>query len=775
MKVNVSSALVDGVVTELSAAPKRINGKLLIPSEALALIGIEREDELTDYDSISEAHKLYDPMGLIFIDHSDDILSINREDNLNYMSRLANSICFKFPRAKMSGTYDPASESEREEFMIAGQFIADMIEARGYVAHPHLFANDDVFSALREIYISEDGSKECERLKAVVKYAYDKRKMYPELDESGNIKEPIESSGYGESEYDEGGRHSNSEAHASNCMHLAFAYQITGDTELARIAYHVCAAISERKHWGPGHFLNCAGAAGYAATVYDWLYNVWRELGLDTGVIKRGIYKQGLHHAYNSVIFDTCDFPSKKQGTGWRFKAKRDNWNAVCNGGIITAALCLMTEGADEALSEEEYLKVKELIGACLSSITQDGHVYNQYLPDGSYVESNSYWSYGTSRLFYAMAVLKSTIGTDLGMHDGCGLDKTCYYAMNSESAEFVGWNYHDGSLSQQDTSLFNMFATISGDHKLYAVRETHLSAGKSASLFDMLYCPRVLGIEAPALDDMPLDYYMEGIDAFTVRSGWEKGSLYAGMMGGVNAIGGSHNQIDSGSFVYHNLGKLWITDLGSDNYNMTKNKNGEGYFSNYELYRRNGEGANAISLHSLPYGQLMGKRGVMTDTYSSDTLSYCVIDNTAVYGKDTVKSAKRGMLLLDGRKTLVVADEIKFEKPDTAFWIANFESEKINADISDDGKACRLTHSTGEEITLSIVTEGAAFEKLSTYDFLLSGTHACEGEHSRDSYSRLVIRFENVTELTLSVVISENGYGSYKAHKPIDEWASLK
>ena len=49
--------------------------------------------------------------------------------------------------------------------------------------------------------------------------------------------------------------------------------------------------------------------------------------------------------------------------------------------------------------------------------------------------------------LFRGIGAIHSALGTDLGISHATGLDKTCYYAINSESAAFVGWNYHDGSL----------------------------------------------------------------------------------------------------------------------------------------------------------------------------------------------------------------------------------------------------------------------------------------------------------------------------------------
>jgi hypothetical protein len=507
--------------------------------------------------------------------------------------------------------------------------------------------------------------------------------------------------------------------------------------------------------------------------VYDWLYNVWKSLKLDTGLIRRGIYTQGLHHGYNSVIHDNCDFPSPKQGTGWRFKLKPDNWNSVCNSGMIIGSLCILNDGVDEVISEEEYAKVTELLGACITSTMQPQLVYTQYAPDGSYIESNSYWAYGTTNLMNSMAALYDSLGTDLGLHRGCGLDKTCYYAINTESAEFVGWNYHDGGMGAQDTSSFNQFALISGDYSLFSIRDNQLRSGKGVSLLDMLYHSSVRGVEAPELSALPLDYAMEGIDAFTVRSGWDKGSLFAGMIGGENPAGGSHNQLDSGAFVYHNLGKMWFTDLGSDYYNSVGIANGLGYFSNYALYRRNAEGNNCLCLTSLPFGQLMGKRGVMTDYRSSDSASYMIIDNTAVYGDDKVRSAKRGMLLTNDRRTLVIKDEVDFIGNESAFSTAHFESDKITPELSEDGRKATLTHSSGERIYLTLLGEGR-LEVMNCKDPLLSGTAPAEGEYSRDNYSRLVVRYENVKSINTALVIDTSEDTGIKENISVEMWKDL-
>ena len=771
LKLGVDSCLFNNEKKKLCHAPYKADGKTMIPTEALLLLGIESEGDFLPLESVKGFYKNENEMGLIFISDCECDVDLTVERDLTYMLSLANAFIFDIPRVKMSLSYAPATKEEIRGFNEVGNYVTDLLLARKN-ERPYVLGSKKIFDTLREIYNSKDGSYEYDCILKLLNIANNNKRHFPELKDDGSgFKTPFAKSGYGEDEYDVGGRHTNSETYAMHLRTFAFAYQITGDETYSRMAYFGALGIIERKHWGPGHFLNCSGAAGYLAVAYDWLVDSWKALGLDTRVVKKGIYTHGIHHGYNSVIYDNCDFPSPKQGTGWRFKCKPDNWNSVCNSGLVIASLCLLGDGPDEVITPELYEKVKIMIGASLSSITQDGLIYKQYAPDGSYVESNSYWDYGTSHLVRTMGALHSALGTDLGLHNGCGIDKTCYYALNSESADYVGWNYHDGHLSKQGSALFSVLATVNGDTMLYSLRQEHVRRGKGIEVEDMVFGARVKGITPPAIDSLSLDYAMTGIDAYAVRDGWAPGSLFAGMIGGENPSGGSHSQIDSGAFVYHNHGVMWFTDMGSDNYNLATNAAGHGYFSNYGLYRRNAEGNNSLCLKALPYGQKLSGRGVMREHSSSGNASYCIIDNASVYGDELVFEARRGMLLTNSRKTLIIKDELTFTKAQTAFWVGHYESDKITAELSDDGKSCIMTHKDGEKLSVHLVCDGAKFEIMDCYTFLLDGTETVEGEHSRENHRRLVVRLENVEKIDMSVVIGEYSGDAIPAMK---DWKNI-
>ena len=261
----------------------------------------------------------------------------------------------------------------------------------------------------------------------------------------------------------------------------------------------------------------------------------------------------------------------------------------------------------------------------------------------------------------------------------------------------------------------------------------------------------------------------MENIDGFTMRSGWERGSIFAGILGGENSIGGgTHMQIDAGTFVYHNHGHLWFTDLGADSYNIKG-----GYFGNDRLFRRNAEGNNTLFLPSLPYGQTPGGISSITEWKSSDAASYAIIDTTAVYGDKAVKAA-RGMLLTADRKTWVLRDEAEFKEAEDACWVANFESAKIKCEIAGNGKSCKMSYEDGAAINVHLYSDAdVRFEIISCYDFLLSGTRAFEGEYPRDKYSRLLIRCGGLKKFNLSVVVEPVGDAAQYA-LPTSEWKNI-
>ena len=260
--------------------------------------------------------------------------------------------------------------------------------------------------------------------------------------------------------------------------------------------------------------------------------------------------------------------------------------------------------------------------------------------------------------------------------------------------------------------------------------------------------------------DDLSLDYYMEGINAFVSRSDWDEGAMYTGIMGGANDVYGG--QLDSGNFIYRNKGIDWIIDLGSDKEDIYS------YYGAYRYrhYRNNADGQNVIIVNtaqdSVPYGQLESGNGVVTQTYSNEYGSYAIINNKSAYGS-AVSFASRGLLVTNDRKTVVVQDEVSFPKFHEVYWIVHTASDIF---IPEGGKVAYLTETDaeGNKITLraSIVSKGNySFTEEKTETGKLSQTYkkadyTSNGgvqPYSRDGIKRLVISAKNVLTFNIAVV----------------------
>lgn len=784
-------------LVNFTEAPFKSGNQVYIPTSTLEAFGlnptVSENIDGVECVSLSDVHAsvglyaVYSSMGLICLTESDDLSFDGLDVELIPVMKR-----FIFDSISTDLTNTNVFD------------VSDMIS----LDHPYLFANQTRFDELKAAY--ENPLTEpvlYSYLVSLVNAANNVYKGYANetAGEYTGMKRDFSEIAYVDAYgYDVGGRQGDSASHNERIAQLAFGYQITRNENLARLAYDYAVAIGKWEHWGPGHFLNCADASAPYAMAYDWLYDAWVDLGLDVKAIEEVIFTHSLLPAYYSIHDNGCPWYDPVVSTGWRFNTSSNNWNAVCSSGITLASLVVLgleTEGAGTLLDIEidgvynpeiesfagtsgtitrkdgktfntdqtgmnTYQDYAEyLINACMFGLANYGMV--QYAPDGSYIESNGYWSYGTNNFFEMVAALTSATGHDYGLLDCWGIDRTCYYAINTQSGDFLSWNYHDsGSVGAQDTSWFQYLGgeVALGDKALAGIRKRFLESGGGAvSRADAIYYMTDEEIGSFQMPD--IQYYMEGIDGYAIRDSWDKGSIFAGIMGNTNTLG--HGQIDSGAFVYYSNGTRWFCDVGTENYNSY---GFWGSSTRYTYYKMNAEGNNTLLLTSqqsdVPYGQTTGGFGYMTHTYDNEYGAYTIIDNTSVYG-GYADYAYRGMLFTNDRRTVVIQDEVRFGNPQSVAWVGHTMNDVI---LSVDGKTAYMYN--GEDVLKVTIIDGGQhdlkFEVRDTYDFLLdccvgptwSVDNGGQPEGDRSAYKRLVIQGHNITELKLAVVIEEVALG---------------
>lgn len=533
----------------------------------------------------------------------------------------------------------------------------------------------------------------------------------------------------------------------------------------------------------------------------------------------RGSWTSSSENKTLTLTINTSSFPWPiSSGSTAYYYNRTNNWNAVCTSGMILAALALIGEG-DAAIGD---LPLYTLSGKTFSKTTIDGkytvsathyikrwsqdteiryvHLSDvlgveeqydemcqwlinnnlatlemfgleQYIPDGSYIESATYWDYGTSSLFRTIAALESSCGTDYGLSAAWGLDKTAYFPYYVQSSDGQAWAYHDTSADAGvGTEVNGLYGAIIGDDTVTAYRKHLIAKGVTApSFYDTFrYDASVTEFNKSRLE---LDHYLDGIEGYVMRESWERGSIYAAFMGETNYVG--HGQVDSGAFVYYNNGTKWFMDIGTEDYNATGfgygtqtiQKN-ETYSSGNTMYYTNtAEGNNCLvsmDTTNTPFGQKWGKgvgaSGQIKSSGSNSNGGYSVLDQTSVYN---ASSASRGMLFTNGRRTVVIQDEITYKSSTASYWVGHL-SDAITITLKDEGKTAYLTDGT-TTIRCKIVDPNGAGYKFTVEDATVhhlantaANDYSSSGQNSWAAYQKLVISCAATTNLRLAVVIDE-------------------
>lgn len=678
------------------------------------------------------------------------------------------------------------------------QVYEDVKENTNNFERPYMMVRQSTFDYLYAAWTANPGDENYDanlktQMKQVVAEADRYYREYSNVDAMGNyigkkkaVTNPYATEENGYYGYDPyAGRLNQSSENTNKIMLLAMAYNVTRNVNYAKAAHDYMIDMGEWEHWGPGHFLNCADATTPYALAFDWLYNIFEELGYDTYQIAAYLYNRGVYEGYCSVIDEPNLYNRPSDSSG--FSGYTNNWNAVCTAGMTIGALALMPyaretkdENGNQKYTEAQLWdsrtkegkaayweeRVYKLLESNLWNLGYYG--LDVYYPDGSYPEGTGYWGYATNNVFRMSAALDYAAGDNYGYMDTWTMDQTSYFALYTEPSTV--WNYNDGPNTYAETCMFNYVAQYYGVQGLAAVRSVQIANGKPATVYDLLFYQPV------DLDDqveLSLDYHLKSIDGAVTRSTWEKDGIFAGMLGGGNSV--AHADVDSGNFLYEAGGVRWFVDLGSENYNVYNYFDMTGSYnpsnpSRFCYFRKNAEGNNVVFMTSMqsavPYGQDVGGGGKVTSFISNEYGSATIIDNTSAYGGYAI-SAKRGMLMTNDRTTVVYQDEITMNSMQRLVWSA---ISGIGPTILNGGRTAVFA-SAGRFLRVTLVSDNenlkfemVGCEKESDY-FLDStlptgseATYGGESQYARSNFSRLVIDAGLVMTFSVAVVIEYFG-----------------
>ena len=490
----------------------------------------------------------------------------------------------------------------------------------------------------------------------------------------------------------------------ADIMNLGLAYQLSDDAGkkaayAARAykqvevfmtfkAWHESAGGTDKwvqNDWNSDSYLDVGEISTIMAVCYDWMYDAWTPA--QKKAIADAVRECSIDLSYN-IYFGTPNKKEKnKTDIGWW--RSTNNWNAVCNGGVLTAAIAFM---------EEDIHKCSQLAEGTIRGFE---YLLPKFYPDGGWYEGTGYWAYTMKYLTIACSTLRASCGELFGLENTPGFKRSQTYSLDLEGS--VGsFAYGDGSSDRVKAPYMFFWADVYKDDKIGGAAKYAMEHfGFAANAFDLIYYNPEYVSDSYIRE---LATYRSGTEVVVIASGHEANDTAVAISGGPG-VATSHDHLDSGSIIVDMAGMRLIADTGAEHYKAT------GYFADgrYYYYKARPEGHNVFVINPEVLSDASGefyhgqsKNGVSTATLDEDT-GVATMNLSAAYERDA-NSAQR-KLYLTNDNAVVVEDEI---------------------DIKSDGSHIEWYYHFKD--ILSYVYDGSTYYKPNTF-VNADGRHYCEVE----------------------------------------------
>ncbi len=516
---------------------------------------------------------------------------------------------------------------------------------------------------------------------------------------------------------------------------LGLAYYITGDTRYVDRVWKEIEYSGNYDSWNTTHFLDTSTMMASFAVAYDWLYDNWSAE--QKAFMEDKMMRMGMRYSYSEY---------HKPNAWW--PVVNINWNPVCNGSTLMAAVALMD-------SQPEMCS--ELIE---NAIRGTEYAFNEFFPEGSWPEGTGYWAYTIQYCVRLLSTLDAAFGTDFNLSKAPGFSLTPLESFYG-NGHVASNNYHDSlpDLVIQDEAFWfaDKFNNPGYANVMYAYHENgHVEPSVAA----LLYYNTDKASEG---SELPLDKYFKGTEAGSMRSPWDDATgTYVAFHGG-NAEE-NHGHVDSGSFVIDMLGERIAIDIGADDYFHPE------YFGTrrYEFYVTRPEGHNMVVINpgKAPGINLLSYSPIIRQD-SKNRGSITVMDLTDAY--DMAKDYKRAYILDDDRRSVVIRDEIHLKNQSEAYW---FMHTKGDIEIIDN-KTAVITQN-GKKFLVKFITDAVTSELSSMAAKPLPTSPVMDGQLSLSTVKKVALKFTGSGKLYVAAKImpyDDPLAGKEFVNVSIDDW----
>jgi hypothetical protein len=469
---------------------------------------------------------------------------------------------------------------------------------------------------------------------------------------------------------------------------LGMVYRMEKDPGILKRINDEVVAVCNFTDWNPSHYLDVAEMSMAVSLALDWTAGKLPKTTID--LAKKALIEKGIKPSW----------PENGKNPSWAYG--HNNWNQVCNGGMIAASI---------AIAEVDPELATKTIFRALDGMVQ---ALAQYQPDGVYPEGSTYWGYGTSFTVVTVAMLESAFSTDFGISDYPGLKESAMYRvlMNAPSGWYFNFADCGDRRSEGGDVTLAWFAAKTGN-KVFFEKERfllpitdlgELSRISGAALVWMSQYQEKEGVKVPQ------NWKGDGSNPIVVFTGGENDphNYYFGGKGGRGTT--SHGNMDAGSFVFELNGVRWAVDPGNQNYNTLEQAGFDLWGTcqtcgRWKLITKNNFGHSTLTVNDSlflnnGYARLLN--------FKDGNNPEATFDLTAVYsGK--VKAVQR-RFQKDGPASVMIEDQIVTnEQTNLVTWqmmtTADVELVKGGAVLRKDGKTLKLENLSHPQLQLSVVS----------------------------------------------------------------------
>ena len=613
------------------------------------------------------------------------------------------------------------------------QILADFKKKSGGTgSHPRVMANKEDFDALRKLYQSDN------RYKAYADKYIEQADAY--------LKEDV--CVY---RFDDAMRALTVARRVVARMRAwGYAYQITGDKKYVDRAWLEFQAAATFPDYNTCHIIDTGEFVHAFGIGYDWMYEGFTQKQRD--FILNTFYNK----AFMSLAVGLYGGITAGSGGSNRYVAFMGptNYNAVINGGVVTAALAFME-------MDPEFCA--QAISDSLKSVE---NTFQLLMPGGAWIESISYWEYAMQYIDVLMGACDSALGSTYGLERSQGFNETLNYAIACFGLEgTIG--YHDGATTQDYSyDCQSYLAKKLNNRGAAAMRAYDLAErGAKADIYTMLYYDAGIYEDYKnILNNMDKTMTVGCIEMYTVRSTYDTNAedgLYFGTHFGPREC--YHSQNDEGTFVLDMMGERWAEELGSDNYNLQNEKR----YKASQLYRYRTEGQNTFTFNNgSGYNQTGGDFYPIGRSEGNEYSSYVVTDLSGLY--EDVPNMKLGYYIGDNLQTVTMRAEMTANKEAESYWFMHTKAEIL----IENGMAY-LTKN-GKTVRLELEMEGGTAEFIEMEAKPLPNSPVVPEQNPNKEYRKVAVKFNLKKDVPSSLVVKIS-----PAHIPqvtkvgkLDEWS---